>query len=185
VIRLLLRLYPRDWRHRYGDELADLTSATGMSARAVVDLIIGALREHLRFVRRRTAGGPPMDDRADWASTALAIFAMATLVPTLLFMSFFVLIHMVGIPGEQLRPIIEPAVAIVPVGVGFGILPFVALALAVVPLLRMQVRRDGRALHARVALRPLGSRRLNAGVALLAAAAVVILGINEVFARLL
>jgi hypothetical protein len=39
IVRALLRLYPRDWRERYGDELLALVSQSGFSWRAGVDII--------------------------------------------------------------------------------------------------------------------------------------------------
>ncbi len=48
---LLLRLYPREWRERYGSELEELISQTsggrGPGPRATVDLVASALRERL------------------------------------------------------------------------------------------------------------------------------------------
>lgn len=43
----LLRLYPRAWRRRYADELADLLAAERPTPRLVLDLALGALDAHL------------------------------------------------------------------------------------------------------------------------------------------
>ena len=42
-----LRLYPRDWRARYADELAELLEARPFDRRARLDLVRGALDAHL------------------------------------------------------------------------------------------------------------------------------------------
>ena len=72
LIRLLVRLYPRPWRERYGDEYAALLVEHGLGPRTVVDVLAGAVDARLG------AGGPPSLDarRRDvvvlgaWAATA-------------------------------------------------------------------------------------------------------------------
>lgn len=39
----LLRLYPRAWRDRYGDEVAELLAGRGFSLRIAIDLVAGAI----------------------------------------------------------------------------------------------------------------------------------------------
>jgi hypothetical protein len=43
----LIRLYPREWRRRYGDEMRTLLEADGLSLRTVADLIGGAIDARL------------------------------------------------------------------------------------------------------------------------------------------
>jgi hypothetical protein len=45
----LLALYPRAWRRRYGDEMADLVLREGLSPGAVLDLLVGALDAHINL----------------------------------------------------------------------------------------------------------------------------------------
>ncbi len=45
--RILIRLYPRAWRDRYGDEFAALLAADETDARIVADVVLSALRERL------------------------------------------------------------------------------------------------------------------------------------------
>lgn len=47
TLRALLRLYPRQWRQRYGDELGALLEEEPLKAAAVVDVLRGALDAHL------------------------------------------------------------------------------------------------------------------------------------------
>jgi hypothetical protein len=48
IARALLRLYPRDWRERYGDEFLALVSQSGLSSHAVVDIVAVATIERVR-----------------------------------------------------------------------------------------------------------------------------------------
>lgn len=43
----ILRCYPRAWRERYGDELAELLARERRSPRLALDLALGALDAHL------------------------------------------------------------------------------------------------------------------------------------------
>ena len=183
MIRRLLGIYPREWRDRYGDELEDLLESTGLTLSAVMDLVRTAIAEHLRASSRRMAGGPSMTlDRPGWGSTALAVAGMIALLPTLLFMTFSILIYNLNVPLESIRGVIDVAVGIVPVEIGFAVMPFVALALAAAPLLRVSLGGDAdrRELVARVAVRPLGPRMANVIVAALALAAIFVLAVYGV-----
>ncbi len=46
----LLRLYPRDWREKYGEEFLALIESSGLSSQVVFDIIIAAAREQIREV---------------------------------------------------------------------------------------------------------------------------------------
>jgi hypothetical protein len=73
---LLLRLYPREWRERYGEELSGQLEAEGpLRIGVVADLVRGALDAHLHPLRRdhRTMRSSYVGDRG-------AIAARATLV---------------------------------------------------------------------------------------------------------
>ena len=43
----LLRLYPRAWRERYGEELSDLIATETPGGRIVLDVVLGAAKEHV------------------------------------------------------------------------------------------------------------------------------------------
>lgn len=43
MLRHLIRLYPRAWRARYGDEFREIIGARRASSRAVIDLVAGAI----------------------------------------------------------------------------------------------------------------------------------------------
>jgi hypothetical protein len=59
-MKALLRLYPRAWRRRYGDEMAALIADQEASVRLVVDLIAGAIdaRINPQPLRDDTVGSP-------------------------------------------------------------------------------------------------------------------------------
>ena len=48
LARTLLRLYPREWRERYGDEFLALVSESGLTWRAAVDIFVVASLERTR-----------------------------------------------------------------------------------------------------------------------------------------
>ena len=47
-MRWILRLYPRRWRDRYHDEVAEVLDATAPTFNVAADLLLGALDAHLR-----------------------------------------------------------------------------------------------------------------------------------------
>ena len=188
MIRRLIRLYPSAWRDRYGDELQELVESVGLSPSTAFDLLANAMTERVRPPSRRIAGGPSVTpDRPGWGSTALAIIGFVVLVPTLVFISFSVLIYNVGVPIDSIRSIIEVAISIVPIDIGFAVLPFVALAAAAAPLFRFSLTRDTqeREIVARVAVRPLRPRIPNVVVSGLATAVIIVLAIYQVTERFL
>ena len=48
MIRLLLALYPRVWRRRYGEEFRALLETTPLTARTLLDVLRNAARQHTR-----------------------------------------------------------------------------------------------------------------------------------------
>lgn len=120
-------------------------------------------------------------DRPGWGSTALAVAGLLALAPTLLFMSFSVMLYNLEVPVETIRPVIEVAVNIVPVSVGFAVLPFVALVTAAAPLLRLSVARHDarREVVARLGLRPRLANVIVAGMAVATIVALLAYQVTE------
>jgi hypothetical protein len=52
---LLLRMYPREWRDRYGDEIEELLASSDHPARDRLDLARGAISMRLDHLLRRAA----------------------------------------------------------------------------------------------------------------------------------
>ena len=79
-MRWLLRLYPRAWRERYGNELTHLVDETGLSLGAAVDVTRGAINEWAVVARDALHGGttmvigPAYRHPTWWALIGLAVF---------------------------------------------------------------------------------------------------------------
>jgi hypothetical protein len=56
LARALLRLYPRAWRARYGDEFLALVADTGLSWRTLADVSSAALVERARAIAGPSSG---------------------------------------------------------------------------------------------------------------------------------
>ena len=88
MIRLLLRLYPRAWRERYGAELHDLVDETGLTPAAAVDVTRGAAGEWAVVARDALNGGTSVIFGPAWRHpTAWAVVGAVVLLPTLLFVA--------------------------------------------------------------------------------------------------
>jgi hypothetical protein len=96
-VRILLRLYPKAWRKRYGDEFAEIVARQRLSPRLLIDIIGGAVDARLRpqvrtnkgdvmtmgFLKRCAAGGPQL------SKSDQLMGAAATVVFSLLFASLY------------------------------------------------------------------------------------------------
>ncbi|HST17382.1 MAG TPA: hypothetical protein VLK36_06915 [Gaiellaceae bacterium] len=67
-MKLLLQIYPRRWRDRYGDELAALLEDEPLTWRVRANVLLAGLQERLR------SGGPP---RVLWAWTLFVVGGIA------------------------------------------------------------------------------------------------------------
>jgi hypothetical protein len=86
--RLLLRLFPRAWRARYGEELLDLVSDSGLTPRAAADIARAGLVERVRATRSALLGGVSMTFGPAWRHpTAWAFVGLVALVPMMLFIA--------------------------------------------------------------------------------------------------
>lgn len=102
-MRPLLRLYPRAWLDRYGDELDDLLDATRATPSTALDLARGALTAHLRAAASRgrslVTGGSPMS--FEWPqrhTTSIALLALVITAPTLIILSLYAAAALIGSP---------------------------------------------------------------------------------------
>jgi hypothetical protein len=80
--RALLRLYPRAWRERYGDEFIGLIDDTGLSGRVIADVVHAASVQRLRAI---AAFRTPDPDAIGTGRTLATIDAYDLLLPTLIF----------------------------------------------------------------------------------------------------
>jgi hypothetical protein len=107
---LLLRLYPRAWRERYGEELsAQLDAQRPLRIGVVADLVRGALDAHLHPLRRddSTIRSANMSDRQTIAARATVVWSpmVAVAVAAVMVLVDFWEGHMiwyrlVGFPSE-------------------------------------------------------------------------------------
>ena len=82
--RLLVGLYPRAWRARYGDELAALLEEAPPSPGVVADVVRGALAA--RATPLSLPGGPDMTGHSRVQALA-SLLAVALVLPSLAFLS--------------------------------------------------------------------------------------------------
>ena len=79
----LVRLYPRRWRHRYGDEFAALLEDAPLSSRMVIDIVRGAIAAHFDPYPIDMEGHTVRATR--WQAVG-AVFAAVVCIPGLLFL---------------------------------------------------------------------------------------------------
>ncbi len=168
MIRLLLSLYPRTWRERYGDELADLVGDTGVKPAVAVDVARGALAQWAVVARDALNGGTTMVIGPAWRHPRpWAFLALALLAPTLLFTTLSMLTYQLGVTG--LAGLMDPVSSWLNGQRVLDLLlvaaPVVALVLAVAPLIRVEMHSADSGREAVLGLRLKG---LNVAVGLLA-----------------
>ena len=71
--RLALRLYPRPWRNRYGDEMRQLLRSQPGSIRSVIDLLAGAVDARFNPQLARAAAGAPAEGMRTMSRSLCAI----------------------------------------------------------------------------------------------------------------
>jgi hypothetical protein len=107
MIRLLLSFYPRMWRERYGDELADLVGDTGASPAIAFDVARGAFAQWAVVARDALNGGTTMVIGPAYRHPrSWALIALVVLLPTLLFSTLSLLAYQLGLSG--LTGVMEP-----------------------------------------------------------------------------
>src|SRR4051794_34814331 len=79
----LIRLYPRRWRDRYGEEYEALLESIPPSLRSLADVVRGAVIPH---GRPSPSGGPDMPAYSRPQAVASAI-ALLAILPALLFLA--------------------------------------------------------------------------------------------------
>src|SRR5262249_44495021 len=79
----LVRLYPRRWRHRYGDEFTAMLEEAPLSSRMVIDVVRGAIAAHFDPYPIEMEGHTVRATR--WQAVG-AVFAALVCIPGLLFL---------------------------------------------------------------------------------------------------
>jgi hypothetical protein len=168
MIRLLLSLYPRTWRERYGEELADLIDDTGLTPRVALDVLRGAAVERATTARLALAGGGTMVIGPAWRHPQVwAVAALLVLAPTLAFVLLSILAYQLGATGliALMEPVTRWMQSVRVVDLVLVVSPVIALFVAMAPLIRLELRSADSGREAVVGLRLKG---LNVAVGLLA-----------------
>lgn len=164
MTRLILRLYPRAWRERYGQEVLDLVAAEGTRPSDILDLARGAVRARLDVMAESMQRGDAMTGGPAWRHpTAWAIVGLVLLLPTLLFVAGSLAAFQFGAvalqgPMDGIGATVDRFPALLAFLVGA---PVLAMALAALPLVHL--RRDTAAPGA-VAVIGVRLRRVNIAV---------------------
>ena len=180
LARASLRLYPRAWRERYGTELIQLVEDSNGGPADLADLALAGIRRRFRSraeevtsMTRSTVRRP-----APRLTALLAAAAVAIAAPTAVFIGLAVLQPNVTFLGIE-----QPFGVALPRYLSWllPMLPFVALGVALAPVMRLRVGRDeGGAWMATARLLPV-PRPLIVAITVCAAvvAVVVAYGISE------
>ena len=159
----ILRLYPAAWRRRYGEELSGLLDEMPPSPATTLDLLRGAVMQHVRALLDRvaprlvSAGGPPMPTHPlQRHPTAAALLAALIAAPTVIFVAVSFLAYQLELPGMQawLQPFMD-GLQQAPRIVDLFLLsaPFIAFLVAALPLIGLRLQRTDGELRITLALR--------------------------------
>lgn len=149
-IRFLLGLYPRAWLERYGEEFAQLIDDTPATPAAALDVARHGLALHARGASGNAAllvslGGLMMQSQP----RRFAVLGAAVLLPTAVLIGLALLKYVFGVtaPFDAIEPAMTPLVTH-PLGeTVLTLAPYLAFALAVLPVAQGAVRwEDGRLL---------------------------------------
>ena len=95
LIHAVLRLYPRRWRDRYGDEVIVLMDEAGGGIGDMVDLALGGLRQR----GRQLGGGDTMSaGTKKWMTVVGGLLAILVAMPTAIFIGLSL-----AYPGVELK----------------------------------------------------------------------------------
>jgi hypothetical protein len=99
IARALLRLYPRTWRARYGDEFLALIADTGLTWRAAIDVVGAASVERARVLIAlwRGQAGPEATLKTIGPANARELFVEAGALLTLIALTVLAL-GLLGVP---------------------------------------------------------------------------------------
>jgi hypothetical protein len=141
IVRASLRLYPRGWRERYGPELMQLVEDSDAGPADLADLALAGILRRLHPTAEEVTSVNRSNARrsASRPATLLAATAVAIAAPTAVFIGMAVLQPNVSFLGiEQPFGVAPPRYLnwLLP------LLPFVALGVALAPVIRLGVGRD-------------------------------------------
>lgn len=156
MIRLLLSLYPRTWRERYGEELSDLIDEAGLTPRVALDVVRGAAAERATTARLALAGGGTMVIGPAWRHPQVwAGAALLVLAPTMAFVLLSILAYQPGATGliTLMEPVTRWMQSVRVIDLILVVSPVIALLIAVAPLMKVELRNQGGAREAVLGVR--------------------------------
>jgi hypothetical protein len=136
--RAAVRLHPRPWRARYGDEVADLVDESDSSLADAADLARSAWREHLN-------GGAPMRFEPAYRHPGpYAVVAALLLLPTFAVVALSLIGHELGFSAvaDAVDPWIAQLDTVRILDLFLVVAPALAFLVAIVPLLDLRIERD-------------------------------------------
>ena len=179
LISVATRIYPPDWRARYGAEFDMLISQEPATVAVLIDVVRGGLgrRVHSWFARRDPGENRMRDP------IRLGTIACVVVLPTLVLVSLAILKYIIGVPGpfDAIEPTMTPIVTH-PIGESVVVLaPYVALGLAILPITRVRTGwRGGRI----TASAELSAPLLNVAVAVISLSLIAVMGVYWVVENL-
>jgi len=173
--RRWVRLYPRRWRERYGDELAAILEDLHPTRRPALDLLAGALDARLH--PSLPNGGDPVNDIPPHARILSRLALAVLILPT----AFLASVSANGFGNGAVHPAVGRFFALPGVEQATVLGPFVALALLAFATARLSVRIEGGALVSTMRLRATALQAVLLGAAALMAVAFVGYWITERF----
>jgi hypothetical protein len=144
LLGLVVRIYPTEWRRRYGEELSSLLHDAELSPSDVIDLMGWALRRRLesaiRLVPTRSPGGV-MFQHANSHPARYALTGLAVLLPTATFIALALMKYVLGISGpfDAVEPTVTPFITDPAGETVLIVAPYVALLLAAIPIVRVRL----------------------------------------------
>jgi hypothetical protein len=177
IARASLRLYPRSWRDRYGEELLGLLDEMRVTPADVVDLLNGAARSRLMDL---PGGVVVSDSQARWLSRALGVASLAIVLPVALFVVLNLLRYQFGLfVGESSECWIDHSSGAAEL-LGYIGGPLLALGVAALGMGRLITHRDdGGALLISLRVQPSRLALIAAAVSLAVLAVIVGYGVSE------
>lgn len=144
-VQLLSRLYPPQWRERYGAEFGDLIEELPFSFSLLVDVCRNALQAQIAergHIARTTwvPGGPML---STLRCQRITIAAALLLLPSVALLAAFTLKHKLGVPGPFDALWWGSAQRFHPFNYLLVFAPTLSLLLAVRPIVSLSLRRRG------------------------------------------
>lgn len=162
MARAALKLAPRQWRERYGDEVAELTDAIDTDIQGAADVARIALRQHVEghmHIRFETAQRHPR---------AFAVAGIVTMLPTMTLVAVSLIGYQLGFGAlaRAIDPIITSLAAIRAVDLGLVVAPLIGFVLALMPLAEIGVEPYDGAPTMTLRVRAIGANLLVGATAL-------------------